>query len=120
VLLMVSAVAFADSEADGRQQLAPLDNPVVPPLSRELTTSLSFPTLFDLSGSLWPEGHRSRVENRYSTASAGDQIRAAVPFMRTAPSPTTLVFFTVFTGPAVEPAPLRTSYAMHARVYLIR
>ncbi len=117
VVLMVSAVAFADSDDDGKQQLAALEQPVVPPLSREVATSLSFPTLFDLSGSLWPEGHRSRVENRYSTASAGDQIRAAAGFMATAPSPTTLVFFTVFTGPAAEHDPTNTSYSMHGQVY---
>ncbi len=54
IVLMVSAVAFADSDDDGRQQLAPVDIPVEPPLSREVATSLSFPMLFDLSGSLWP------------------------------------------------------------------
>jgi FAD/FMN-containing dehydrogenase len=117
VVLMVSAVAFADSDDDGRHQLAPLDQPVVPPLSREVATSLSFPTLFDLSGSLWPEGHRSRVENRFSTASAGDQIRAAAGFMAAAPSPTTLVFFTVFTGQVAEHDPNITSYSMNGQVY---
>lgn len=117
VVLMVSAVAFVDSEVDGKQQLAALDHPVVPPLSREVATPLSFPSLFDLSGSLWPEGQRSRVENRVSTASAGDQIRAAAGFMAKAPSPTTLVFFTVLTGPVAEQDPIVTSYSMHGQVY---
>ncbi|WP_254940925.1 FAD-binding oxidoreductase [Cyanobium sp. Morenito 9A2] len=117
VVLMVSAVAFADTDAEGRRQLEPLDHSELPPLSREVAVSLSFPTLFDLSGSLWPEGHRSRVENRFSSASAGDQIRAAAGFMAAAPSPTTLVFFTVFTGPAAVHDPINTSYSMNGQVY---
>jgi FAD/FMN-containing dehydrogenase len=117
VVLLLSAVAFADSNDEGKRQLAALDNPVAPPLTREFATPLDFPRLFDLSGSLWPEGHRSRVENRFSSASAGDQIRVAVGFMPTAPSATSLLFFTVFTGPVAEQAPVASAYSMHARVY---
>ncbi|WP_197157719.1 FAD-binding oxidoreductase [Synechococcus sp. CBW1006] len=117
IVCMVTAVSFTDSVAEGRRQLTPLESPPTPPLSQECAVPLDFPRLFDASGSLWPEGQRSRVEARFSMASPGDLARAVVSSMQRCPSPTTLVLFTVFTGPCPGPEGGATAYSMRARVY---
>ncbi len=114
---LVTAVAFAESMDAGRRQLAPLDAPPAAPLSREVAVRLDFPQLFATSGALWPEGQRSRVEARYSNASAGDLARAVADLMARAPSPTTLVLFTLFTGPDAAAPRQGTAYSMRSRIY---
>lgn len=119
---MVTAVSFSDDVEEGRRQLHPLESPPTAPLSREVAVPLDFPQLFETSGALWPEGQRSRVEARFSNASPGDLARAVADLLTTSPSPTSLVLFTIFTGPAVAgsaqaAAAPATAYSMRARVY---
>src|SRR5207248_1764948 len=65
---MVVANVFADSEAEAKAALEPFDrSPAASSyLSRSVDIPLTFESMFDASGALWPEGQRAQVEAMYS------------------------------------------------------
>src|SRR5919106_849499 len=68
---MVPATAFADSEQDAISALQPLrECPVAEPIAASGAERMDFPSLFDLSGSMWPEGQRSQVDAMYFDTSS--------------------------------------------------
>src|SRR5204862_3476413 len=76
-----------------------------------------FTELFDLSGSMWPEGQRSQVDAMFFDADPAELVGAAREHFLETPSETTLVLFSIYTGPNV-PAPLPdAAFSMSARVY---
>jgi len=116
---MVTATAFTDSKGESKALLQPLDDcPLLPKcLSRSFATPLVFEQMFDLSGAIWPEGLRNRVEATFSNSSPGEIVNAVAGHMTKSPSPLTVVLFVIFTGPNV-PAPHRDmAYSMSSKVY---
>ncbi len=116
-ICMVTGAAFADTPEEARLSLQPLEGCPVKCLSGSFATPLVFEQLFDASGALWPEGVRARVEATFSNSSPGEMVKAIRAHMTKSPSPTTVVLFTIFTGPNI-PAPLPdAAYSMSAKVY---
>ena len=116
-ICMVTGAAFADTPAEARLSLQPLEGCPVKCLSGSFATPLVFEQLFDASGALWPEGVRARVEATFSNSSPGEMVKVIREHMTKSPSPTTVVLFTIFTGPNI-PAPLPVAaYSMSAKVY---
>jgi FAD/FMN-containing dehydrogenase len=116
---MVTGVAFADSVDEAKASLLALENgPLATKcLDSSFAVPLVFEELFDISGALWPEGMRSRVEAAFSNAGAAELVNAVRTHLMRAPSPTSLVLFTIFTGPNV-PAPLPdAAFSMSAKIY---
>jgi len=116
---MVTATAFTDSLKEAESMLKPLEDcPFLSKcLSRSFAAPLDFEKLFDLSGSIWPEGLRNRVEATYSNSSPGELVRAVAGHMRQCPSPITVILFTIFTGPNVPAGHSDMAYSMTSRVY---
>ena len=114
-LSMVTATAFCDSEAEARTALEPLAAPPVDPLAESAPERTDFPALFDLSGSMWPEGLRSQVDAQYFDGSPADVVSATRRHFEGAPSPRTLLLFAIPTG-SPAPAP-DAAYSMHGKLY---
>jgi hypothetical protein len=116
---MVTATAFTDSAEDAKTMLKPLeDSPFLSKcLSRSFATPLVFDKMFDLSGALWPEGLRNRVEATFSNSSPRELVKAVAGHMTKCPSPITIILFVIFTGPNVPAAHPDTAYSMTSRVY---
>ena len=116
---MVTATAFSDSPEEAKTILKPLDDcPFLDKcLSRSFATPLVFEKMFDLSGALWPEGLRNRVEATFSNTSPGELTKAVAAHMTQCPSPITVILFVIFTGPNVPAAHPDAAYSMSARVY---
>ncbi|MEO6225434.1 MAG: FAD-binding oxidoreductase [Sphingomicrobium sp.] len=116
---MVTATAFTDSAADARALLKPLEDcPLLAKcLSHAFAQPLDFETMFDLSGAIWPEGLRSRVEATFSNSSPRELVQAVAGHMTVSPSPVTVILFVIFTGPNVPAAHSDTAYSMTSRVY---
>ena len=116
---LVAAVAFADSVGEAMASLRPLDDcPLIGKcLAKEPARSTNFSEMFDASGALWPEGQRARVKAIFSDSDPGELLKVASAHITCSPSPTTVVFFAIFTGPNV-PAPLPdAALSLSARVY---
>jgi FAD/FMN-containing dehydrogenase len=115
---MVTATVFADSEREAISALEPLqDCPVARPIAAVAPEATDFPSLFDLSGSMWPEGIRNQVDAMYYDRPAAELVGASVEHFVETPSETTLLLFALFTGPDV-PAPLPdAAFSMSARIY---
>ncbi|MGE0418506.1 MAG: hypothetical protein AB7O80_17025, partial [Acetobacteraceae bacterium] len=116
-LCMVTGAAFEDTPDAARLALQPLERAPITPLSRSFATQFNFEQLFDFSGALWPEGVRARVEATFSNRSPGEMMRAILPLLPSAPSPTTVFLFTIFCGPDVPARQKDMAQSMHAKVY---
>ena len=118
-LAMVTATAFTDSPEEAKTMLKPLEDcPLLHKcLSRSFATPLAFEKMFDLSGALWPEGLRNRVEATFSNTSPGELVKAVAVHMTKCPSPITVILFVIFTGPNVPAAHPDAAYSMSSRVY---
>jgi hypothetical protein len=118
-LCMVTGAAFSNSPEEAKTSLKLLEDcPVIARcLSSSFATPFVFEQLFDLSGALWPEGLRNRVEATFSNTTPGDLVKIISGHMTKAPSATTLVLFTIFTGPNVPAPHTNTAYSMSSRVY---
>jgi FAD/FMN-containing dehydrogenase len=116
---MVTATAFTDSAEDAKAMLMPLEDcpSLSKCLSRSFATPLVFDKMFDLSGALWPEGLRNRVEATFSNSSPRELVTAIAGHMTKCPSPITVILFAIFTGPNVPAAHPNTAYSMTSRVY---
>lgn len=75
---MLTATAFTDSDAESTALLQPLEDcPLLSQcLSRSFATPLVFEQMFDLSGAIWPEVLRNRVEATFSNSSPGEIVEA--------------------------------------------
>ena len=63
------------------------------------------------------EGLRNRVEATFSNTSPGDLAKAVGGHMTKCPSPITVIFFAIFTGPNVPAVHPDAAYSMSSRVY---
>lgn len=97
---MVSAVAFADTEAEGRAALKHLDEEwlVKNAVKTAAYASSNFDALEDASGGAWPEHTRNLAENSYSNGKPVDMFLALKDYIIKAPSPKSVIVFVLSTG----------------------
>lgn len=118
-ICLVAASIFADTMEEAKKAVKPLDEcPVISKcLSRTEIREETFESLFDMSGALWPEGLRCKVEATFSNAGAGALFNSVRKHYADAPSPLTVFMYAFFTGANI-PAPLPdASFSMSARLY---
>jgi FAD/FMN-containing dehydrogenase len=99
-LCMISATAFAHTEAEGVAALQILEagKMVERCLSKTLYAHSSFEKLSDASGATWPEGHRNLCENQCSKAKPADMLVALREKFIEAPSAKSVIVFCQSTG----------------------
>jgi FAD/FMN-containing dehydrogenase len=115
---LVTATAFAESEPQALSVLEPLRAcPVAAPIAATGDEPTDFPSLFDLSASMWPEFHRSRVDAMYYNTNLADLVAATRDHFLTTPSQASLLLFDVFTGPNVPGPPPDAAFSMRAKLY---
>lgn len=97
---MVTAVAFAHTQAEGRAALAVLEQGVMPGkcLAKTLNEASSFEKLSDAAGAAWPEHHRNLCENQCSNAKPVDILMALKDKFIAAPSDKSVIVFCQSTG----------------------
>lgn len=115
----VTASVFADTAEEAARAARPLEtNPRMDVcLSRTFSDPVSFEQLFDVSGSLWPDGLRCRVDAAFSNASLAAVIDATSDHFLEAPSPETILMYAVFTGGAAPPTPSDAAFSSTGRLY---
>lgn len=117
--LLVTATAFAESEDEAANALAPLEScPVLSEcLERSFCEPTPFETLFDNTGRMWPENHRYRVETLWSTQPTVDLLISLREHFRAAPSAKTLVLFAIYPGWTHYQPRDDVAFSMAARTY---
>jgi len=119
-LCCVSAILFADSEAEAHAALSPLDTcPIINRcLSKSVQQPSNFEALFDASGALWPSGQRCRTEALFYECALTDVAKAVKDHFLRTPSPKSLIFLSVFTGENVPvPPPQDAAFSMTGNLY---
>ena len=108
-LCMITAVAFANTEQEGKAALAILETGTMVQkcLSKTLYEASGFEQLSDASGATWPERHRNLCENQCSNAKPVDILMALRAKIIDAPSPKSVIVFCQSTGqhPLLEANP---------------
>ncbi len=101
-LLIIGAVAYADTEEDARRWLEPLaDAPQAPERKQELNQPATFSSLYDLTTPLFPEKHRYVVDMFSSNASPRDLLMRLHEQILAMPSPESWVLLAL---PSPRPA----------------
>jgi FAD/FMN-containing dehydrogenase len=97
---MVSAVAFANSEDEGKAALMPLENDPTSKKSvkKAVCVASNFEALEDASGAAWPEHTRNLVENSYSNGKPVDMYMALKDLIIRCPSSKSVIVFVLSTG----------------------
>jgi len=114
---MVVGTAFADSPGEAATALAPLDECPVSPLTRTTSQPTPFETLFDTAGSMWPEGHRYRVETFWSRRPTGEILTAIGAHFTAAPPKTVLLLALYPRWTDGVPGGSGAAFSMVARTY---
>lgn len=117
---LVTAVMFADSADTARSTLSALDSyPALDQcLSRSVAKETNFTELFDASGALWPSNLRCKVDSLFFNAPLADLCRAVKDHVVVAPSPNTVLLFSVYTGKNRPPAtPPDAAFSVTGNVY---
>lgn len=101
-LFIVSAVAFADTEADAGKWLAPLgDGPQAPDRRQELLQPATFASLYDMTDRLFVENRRYAGEDYTFDVAPKEVLPRLRDLAMTAPSPES---FTLLAVPSPPPA----------------
>jgi len=116
---LVAATIFADTMDEARASLAPFEAcpAMAACLSKEVAKPSNFEALFEVSGSMWPEGRRCHVEAMFSDSRLAEVIGALKNHFQAVPSPETLVLFAVFTGKGHARALENAAFSMSAKYY---
>lgn len=119
-ICMITATVFADTKEEAAQTLSVLEQcPYNPTCLRKTVADAStFETLFALSGGMWSEFHRSKVESVWSNSRPSDMLCALRDHFIKTPNPKTLILFALYPGwakgvPSLEDLALSQA----ARVY---
>jgi FAD/FMN-containing dehydrogenase len=117
-LCMITATVFADTRQEASDTLAVLERCPHQSLRKTVAEASTFESLFAVSGSMWPEFRRSKVESMWSNSSPAELLGAIGGHFIASPSPETLVLFALYPGWAkgVPPQP-EMALSMAARVY---
>jgi len=119
-ICMVTATVFADTKQDAVDTLSVLErcpcNPAC--LRKTVAEAVTFENLFALSGSMWPEFLRAKVESLWSNSQPSDILFALRDHFIKTPNPKTVVLFALYPGWANGVSP-REDLALSkaARVY---
>ena len=99
-LCMISAVAFAKTESEGKAALDVLETGAMSTkcLAKSLFQPSHFESLSDASGATWPENHRNFCENQCSKAKPVEILMALKDKIIDAPSPKSVIVFCQSTG----------------------
>jgi len=99
-LCMISAVAFANTAAEGEAALGVLEKGLLVKkcLAKSINQASSFAQLSEVSGITWPENHRNLCENQCSNAKASDLLVALCDKFIDAPSDKSVIVFCQSTG----------------------
>jgi hypothetical protein len=97
---MVSAVAFAETEAEGKAALKPLEDAAFSKkaVKKAVMVASNFEALEDASGAAWPEHTRNLVENSYSNGKPVHMYMALKDLIIKCPSPKSVIVFVLSTG----------------------
>lgn len=116
---LVTGTVFAESEAEAKAALAPLnDCPLMAQcLQKTVVEQTDFERLFDASGVLWPGDLRCRVDALFSNASLADLFKATKDHFQKTKSPKTVLMFAIFTGKNVPAPLLDTAFSMSGKLY---
>jgi FAD/FMN-containing dehydrogenase len=99
-ICMIGAVAFANTEEEGKAALAILEKGAMAQqcLSKTLNEPSNFEKLSDNAGAAWPENHRNLCENQCSKAKPTEILMALRDKIIDAPSSKTVFVFCQSTG----------------------
>jgi FAD/FMN-containing dehydrogenase len=115
---MITAAVFADTEQEATDTLAVLERCPFESLRKTVAEPATFESLFALSGSMWPEFQRNKVESLWSNSAPADMLCALGGHFTAAPNPKTLVLFALYPGWAKGVASEQDmALSMAARVY---
>jgi FAD/FMN-containing dehydrogenase len=97
---MVSAVAFAETEAEGKAALKPLEDAAFSKkaIKRAVMVASNFEALSDASGAAWPEHTRNLVENSFAKGKPVDMYMALKDLIIKCPSSKSVIVFVLSTG----------------------
>ena len=99
-ICMISATVFADTKQEAAQTLSILEqcpyNHTC--LRKKVADPVTFESLFELSGSMWPEFHRNKVESLWSNSRPSDMLCAVRDHFIKTPDPKTIVLFALYPG----------------------
>ena len=119
-ICMITATVFADTKQEAAQTLSVLERcPFAPNcLQKTVAEAITFEGLFALSGSMWPEFHRNKVESLWSNSRPSDMLRAVRDHFIKTPDPKTIILFALYPGWA-NGVPSKEDLALSkaARVY---
>lgn len=116
----ITATVFANTEDEAKQRLKILDEmPYMDKcLSKSVMDKLDFPTLFDISGSIFPENGRNEVNAMFSDSKFEDLMGAITDHFVKTPSKYTVLMYAIFTGPNVpQPTPKDAAFSMNGHYY---
>jgi FAD binding domain len=118
-LCMVSATAFADTTAESVAALGQLETcPALRDcLAKSCAVATPFETLFDISGRMWPEGHRYLVEAKWSQSPLPEILLALSDHFVDAPSAKTVVLLALYPGWADGIPDFDAAFSKVARAY---
>lgn len=117
-VFMVTATVFAETRQEASDTLAVLERCPHQSLRKSVAEDTPFETLFAISGSMWPEFHRNKVESVWSNLSPADILSALGAHFTAAPNLKGLILFALYPGWAKGvPGPPDTALSMSARVY---
>jgi hypothetical protein len=99
-ICMITATVFADTKQEAAQTLSVLERcPFAPNcLQKTVAEAITFEGLFALSGSMWPEFHRNKVESLWSNSRPSDMLRAVRDHFIKTPDPKTIILFALYPG----------------------
>lgn len=116
---VVTATTFADTYEEAAEAVRLLETcPLLERCTERIFSEPSdFEGIFDLSGALWPEGTRNRVDAMLSDAPLGDVVGATLEHFLRAPSRKAIYMFAVYTGGHAPKTPPDASFSMTGRLY---
>jgi hypothetical protein len=116
---LITATEFADTPEEAIAHLEPLEkNPFRSEcIRRQYAEPATFDNLYDLSGSLWPVGLRSKVDATFSNRPLAGLMSATIDHVLSCPSLKTVYMFAVYTGGEAPSTPPDASFSMTGKIY---
>jgi FAD/FMN-containing dehydrogenase len=115
---MITAVAFADTSDEAKSTLNVLERCPHSSLQKTVAVPTTFEEQFALSGSMWPEFVRAKVETLWSNSSPAEMLHVVSDHFTKTPDPTTVVLFALYPKWAYGvPSGEDMALSMAARVY---
>ena len=115
---MITATVFADTTEEALAALKPLERCPHKSLRETIAQPTNFEEQFTLSGAMWPEARRAKVETLWSNSSPAEMLCAVSDHFKHTPGPTTVLLFALYPRWANGvPGNPDTALSKAARVY---